>query len=198
MALPVIADVIRAVPNGLLQNGRQWAYVLHYRKTGAITYAAAIALLDPLLYGVFNAAIGAGFPLKNTMVLASSLQSIKYTPLDGSTATTVTPHVLAGVQAGDALPANVSLVVTHRTALRGRSYRGRTYLAAFGEGVNDATGVPSAATATGINVQFTGHLAALVGTGLTMVVASYLHSTAENVIACTVNSVWDTQRRRLQ
>jgi len=34
---------------------------------------------------------------------------------------------------GEALPNNVSLVVTHYTGIRGRAFRGRTYLGGFGE-----------------------------------------------------------------
>ena len=49
MALPVITDTIRVACQGLAANQHKWENVLHFRKTGAITFAAAIAILDPLL-----------------------------------------------------------------------------------------------------------------------------------------------------
>lgn len=56
---------------------------------------------------------------------------------------------VAGTAVGDAMPASVSMVITHRTAGSGKSFRGRTYLSGWGETANAATGtaVPAASTA---------------------------------------------------
>lgn len=59
-----------------------------------------------------------------------SLTAVKVTDLTASDAPTITVTAglpLVGALTGDSVPNNVSLVVTKRTAKRGRSYRGRIY-----------------------------------------------------------------------
>lgn len=64
---------------------------------------------------------------------------------------TSTGTPLAGGGTGDPLPLSVASVVTLRTALAGRSFRGRTYLTGFTEAANDATGrIVSTAAAAGV------------------------------------------------
>jgi len=57
-----------------------------------------------------------------------------------------------GTLAGDILSLQTSLCITLRTALAGKSFRGRTYITGFGEGANTSVGtcdaVAAAAAAT--------------------------------------------------
>lgn len=198
MPLPVIADVIRTSVEGLEANGHEWANVLHFRKTPILSYSGAIAILDPLLLSHYTVNNGAGLSWKTQAPSVSSLQRFRYTPLDGITASTVNTHISVGSAGIDSLPANVALVVTLRTANRGRSYRGRTYQTPFNENANDAGGTPSAPTVAGTATQWTNFLTSLAGSGLSLVVASYFHALATDVTTCTVDSRWDSQRRRLR
>jgi hypothetical protein len=197
MPLPVIADVIRVSVEGHCANQHQWANVIHYRKSGAITFAAAIAILDPILLNLYTVNSGAGQAWRGMAPPAAGLERMEYTPLDGTTATTVIQHVSAGGSAFQELPASVCLVTTLRTARRGRSYRGRVYWGPSTEDYNVAPGVPQSTLVVANTVQWTAHITALGGSGVSLVVASYLHSTAENVTTVSTDSRWDTQRRRL-
>lgn len=199
MPLPVIANTIRCSAEGLMPNGHVWANVFHLRKTNILTYAAAIAAADPVIAAFWtNHTVGSpgwGYYAATT----ASVQQIRYLPLDGTSAETLVAHVQAGAAAADPLPENVALVVTLRTVLRGRSYRGRMYLGCITEGNNSGTGQPNAGMLTDLTAQFSSaFITNLVGTGVSLVVASYLHSTAQDVSAININNVWDTQRRRLR
>jgi hypothetical protein len=197
MPLPVIADTMRVAVRGTAPNGHAWANILHFRKSGAITFTAAIAILDPLLLSHYSTASGAGSPWRNWAHTTSSLTQFEYTPLDGTSATSVITHVVAGLSGGDPLPASVALVATLRTATRGRSYRGRVYNGPLTEDFN-LLGKPTAALVAALQVQWDRFVnTALPGTGVSLVVASYLANVATNVVSVSVDGRWDTQRRRL-
>jgi hypothetical protein len=197
MPLPNIANtirtsvVIRAANNHITRN------VLHFRKDGALSFPAAIAILDPLLLNQYTVANGAGIPWKTIGPAAASIVQFEYTPLDGVSATSVITHASAGTDANTAMPASVALVVTLRTATRGRSFRGRVYTGPYCQDAN-VGGVPTAATVTGIATQWNRFATiTLPGSGVALVVASYHLALATDVTACTADSRWDTQRRRL-
>jgi len=197
MALPTIADTIRTAVRGVAPNGHAWANIMHFRKTGALSYAGAIAILDPKLLAQYSTNSGAGLAWKGAAPTTSALTQFEYTPLDGSTATTVVTHAVPGISGGDALPPSVALVVTLRTGTRGRSYRGRVYTGPYDESYSTA-GKPTSALVTSIATQWERFVTVdLVGSGVSLVVASYLHGTAEDVLHATVDGRWDTQRRRL-
>lgn len=197
MPLPVIANTLRVAIEGHLSNGHSWANVLHFRKTGVLTYAGAIAILDPILDAHLATSAGAGASWASLADNLSSVEQIRYTPLDGTTATVVESHVIPGAESAHALPANVALVITLRTGVRGRSFRGRVYQAPFVEAYNDDDGGPSSVLVAAVQAQWEELLAALVGSGLTLVVASYELVVATDVASVTVDGRWDTQRRRL-
>jgi len=197
VALPVIADTMRVAVRGLASNGHHWANVLHYRKTGALSFTGAIAILDPILVDHLSTNNGGGSGWNALAHTSASVQDIVYTPLDGSSASTIITHAIAGISGGDPLPASVALVVSLRTALRGKSYRGRVYTGPNIESNNTASGTPGASHVSTLALQWTAHLAALAGTGVSLVVASYLHGTAQDVTSVNVDARWDTVRRRL-
>jgi hypothetical protein len=132
---------------------------------------------------------------------------------------------VAGSDPGESLPPQVCVVVTTRTALVGRSNRGRVYIGGFSETQNIA-GAVAAAGANTAAVNFVNDIgAALRGSGLDLgvvsrpserytVVKTTFHAdgtstaeTLENVQARTGivhpvtvsearNNTWETQRRR--
>jgi hypothetical protein len=112
---------------------------------------------------------------------------------------------VAGTMAGDMLPPQTALCVTLRTALAGRSFRGRVYLPGWAEGANAATGVASAAASTAAAAFMVGVGTALATSGLDGGVVSRPAPLAVPPRAGFVTSVsayvvrdlvWDTQRRR--
>lgn len=114
------------------------------------------------------------------------------------------PFVQAGTVSSPALPNNAALVISHRTAKRGRSYRGRSYF----------TGIPTNKQLTPVSVTST-YASALVSAFITLmdaigavgfpqIVASKQHNGAVTSPAATnlvtaniVDTNFDSQRRRL-
>lgn len=208
MALPIIANVHRNSVEGHMENGQPWAMVIHTRYTGAGTPTVANrqAMVNALEAIWATDLSGAGSALKNLLTNGWILNQIRSTPLDGATASIVSPYNLAGLNATDPLPGGACTVVTLRTTLRGRRNRGRLYFGGFGEDSNTAAGIP-AANAVGNPVnQVEATRVALLALAPTweLVVASYGVYTVPPAVAAyatTVSSVsgvtqWDSQRRR--
>jgi hypothetical protein len=170
--------------------------VVHFRKSGALSFTGAIAIADPLIFALYNSALGGGVAMKQNLHPQWNLLEFRYTPLDGTSATSVFPHPLQGTSADDSLPPSTSLVITEYTALRGRAHRGRIFFPALGESNNDVNGAVVAAQVTSMQTQFSAWLASFSGSGVTPVVASYKNSTAENIVSLLVRSIWHSQRRR--
>lgn len=83
-----------------------------------------------------------------------------------------TGAIAAGTGTGDPLPANVASCVTLRTAMTGKSKRGRVYIGGFTEAQNDAAG-NTATTAANAAVSFVQAVsAALLAQGLTFAILS--------------------------
>lgn len=74
--------------------------------------------------------------------------------------------------AGDILPAQNALCITLRTALSGKSYRGRIYLGGMTENENSVGGVVGSATEISATGFLTGISSAMTASGLTLAVAS--------------------------
>lgn len=198
MPLPVITDVMRTAIEGNTAIGSHWANVLHFRKSGVLTYAGMIALVEPELKKLYgpSAAYAGGQRWEDPAASSWTVQQFRHTPLDGTSASTVTTSVATGQSGGDALPSGVAVVFTLRTALRGRSYRGRVYWGGYSESTNPVGAQPTSSTISGQVTNWNGMIAALSGSGVSLVVASYLHSTAENVVNVTSQARWESQRRR--
>jgi len=208
MPLPIIADTFRVAIEGSASNGHAWANVLHYRKTGALTYAGAIAILDPILVDHLSTNNGGGTGWNGMAKTTATVNQIRYTPLDGVSASTIITHAIPGVNGAEALPASMAAVVSLRTGLRGPGFRGRVYQGPHVESANDANGSLNATIISAIALQWTAHLAALVGTGVSLVVVHAYHVVnhvvvpmvtpeAHDVTSVSVDPRWDTQRRRL-
>lgn len=132
----------------------------------------------------------------------TQLDSISVYDLGSSTAAGIVTSGLPtwGDGGSDALPPEVALVVSHRTATRGRSGRGRSYLAGFTEQTN-VGGAPSSVLTGAIELAWALELLHIdyAGTdGLDQVVITQAQSPnlARPVVAVQVDDHWDTQRRR--
>lgn len=96
------------------------------------------------------------------------------------------------------LPLQTSLVATFRTALAGRSYRGRYYQCGFAEQANVLPGVADSTTVTDLETFLTNISSPTVQTNLwALGVMSPTLGETNAVTAIEVrDTVWDTQRRR--
>lgn len=104
--------------------------VLHFEPAGGID-VTEMAALGAHIVNWFNTS------LKNYLCTSISLINVKLTDLSTETAPVVnyaTGLPIAGSLASPTLPNNIALVLTKRTALRGRSYRGRIYVPGLSEG----------------------------------------------------------------
>lgn len=196
MPLPVIADTIRVEVSGLCQNGRPWANVFHVAKQPATSYATAIAALDPLVNNLYQTALGGGTSWKAAAPAAATLAQIRYTPLDGSSASTIIVHPTNGSAAGDAMPPDVCLVISLRTGLRGPRRRGRVYWGPQVEASNDGAGRATSSVYTGFATQWATFMTNLIAANMNLMVTSYVGGGNANVTSVVVDPRWDHQHRR--
>lgn len=212
MPLPLIADTARAVAEWTLPNGRQGANIWHIRKTSALTWSVAADTFASAMTTWINvAAPGATTALKTHLSNGCRFERLRFTVLDGVTASFTRTIGISGVDASAPLPVNVALVITLRTALRGRRNRGRIYIAGFAEDQNAAGGVPVAGIPNNFALATRNLISSLGGSGVSVVVASYGVSMptvkrptkltwtpyATDVTTADCDTRWDTQRRRL-
>lgn len=109
-----------------------------------------------------------------------------------------------GTDASTSIPLSNAIVISHRTAKRGRSYRGRTYLSGWPRASLNTPNTITGAWATGVAGHFASLKTLLDGHGLDHVVASKRHNGAvtspaevNEVISYVVDTLVDSQRRRL-
>lgn len=102
-----------------------------------------------------------------------------------------------GTGTGDLLPLNVSLCITLRTALAGRSFRGRTYLWGYTEAANASNGTATPGV-PGVGVTFVQAIqSALSNNGMALGVLSRTRSVVNAVtLVQSRDANWETQRRR--
>lgn len=198
MALPVIANVIRCAVRGKCPSGAPWVNVHHVQKAAGANYPASILEWDTELAKLYSD-VGYGGVNKGWAHFANPLAStidFTFTPLDGVAASTTLAHAIVGTSAGEPLPSDTAIVMTHRTTKRGRRYRGRTYFAGIGEA--DSNGQFLAASRDVLMATAELYRAAVVATtNLDFpVVASYAYETAEPISQYTMNLVFDRQKRR--
>lgn len=109
-----------------------------------------------------------------------------------------------GALTEEAVPNNAAFCITHRTALRGRSYRGRTYVGGLGNSqVDGNVVVPFAVTNTVL--AFNATRETLAADNVTFMIVSRYHNGAPRVgglrtpvsLSLAIDNVVDSQRRRL-
>ena len=102
-----------------------------------------------------------------------------------------------GTGAGDLLVRAASIVVTMRTALAGRSFRGRSYVPGFNEAQNGVDGTIAPAASAAAAAWIGAIRTAATARGHTLSVGSPKLGTSQPVTAQLVrDNVWDVQRRR--
>jgi len=104
----------------------------------------------------------------------------------------------AGTSAGEALPATNAVTVTLRTALAGRSYRGRVYLPGWTESDNSLNAlITTQAQAAATNFVNKIRTLSLSANAMTLGVTSRTLGATNPVVTELVrDNVWDVQRRR--
>ena len=129
--------------------------------------------------------------------------SIDVLALDGTSATTSwvpTGWTLAGGNVGASVPASVALIGTLRTALGGRSRRGRIYIAGIPASAIDSTATQWNSSAMSDFQDITDALLTNLGpgpNGSELVVASYALASAASVVSTVARQYLGTQRRRV-
>ena len=193
MPLPTIPDVIRVAVEGRCSNGQPWANVFHVEKEAANAYDVAISQLHAFVATLYGAA-GLRTQVSNNV----SFDQVRYTPLDGISASTITTLGTVGAATDETLPPSSSIVVSHRTANRGPRYRGRTYLPQWTRGFLADDGSTSPATVATVSGYWQTFNTSVSGAAflVAFVVASYKFSTVEPVLTSLANTEFDTQRRR--
>lgn len=118
---------------------------------------------------------------------------------------------VVGTGAGDPLPRQIALCVTLRTAMAGKSYRGRVYIPGFTEAQNDSGGAAVAGAVTAAVAFVTAIQTSLASSGYTLGVGSRERVavpthvppiTAKAAFFTPLTAIlsrdntWETQRRR--
>lgn len=178
------------------KGGVDWAInVYGVGNTGAVAITQALAnTLDSAIKGFFtssgwNAHVQNSVSLK--FIAIRDLNAANQFEYQGSGAS------VAGTAAGDPLPYQTALCVTLRTALAGKSYRGRSFLFGGIEADNDTNGQHTAAAGTAAVAFVNGIGSALSSSGLTLAVLSrklLQHHDVTTVLTRDLN--WTVQRRR--
>lgn len=179
--------------------GQNWQFCITVQKDSGTVDATALT-------DVANAGSAAWTTyFKPLMATDSNLQRIVATDLttDGG-AQNILGINNNGTAATGSLPLNVALVGSHRTARRGRSYRGRSYWGGIPTGSQNSPTDASAAYATNLANAFTALNIALDVAGFKQVVASKQHNgvttspaDVHEVIANLVDTHYDESGRRL-
>lgn len=182
-------------------NGQTVENVLHFTRDDLWTIADMETLASQLV-AWWSSDIR---PLVHTL---TSLTQLRLTDLQ----TAISPVVfyntglpLVGTGASPSVPNNVSTVLTKRTFLRGRSFRGRIYTYGMMESQMDGDAINGAVTTAYINA-YTNILALTVGAvPVVMTVVSRQQNgvpltagVATQVVTITSDGVVDSQRRRLR
>lgn len=105
----------------------------------------------------------------------------------------------SGSNASNALPPQLAAVISHKTAFRGSSYRGRTYMGGFTEDSNEGDGTIAAATRTALAALpgvVQGGLDAMSIAGFELAVLSRKLLVATPIVSSSVDDEWDRQTRR--
>lgn len=174
--LPTIAGVVRAAVSGLTSSNQKWVNVHHleYALGASNPGQTEIAAVDLLLARLYTGTVFAGGTAWMTFVAANwSIQQIDYTVLDGSSMGFTFAHSAVGAGGSTTLPPECSPVLTLLTGRRGRRYRGRIFMPAPSSTQITATGLLVQATATSIQTQYAGMIAAMAAVQWRPVVASY-------------------------
>ena len=141
-----------------------------------------------------GAGVAALFPVSTTL---TNVTTVQVTDADGKqTFRRDSGLALSGSNASGALPGDVAMVTSLRTALSNRSGRGRFYLPGPGQDQVDPTdGRVDAGAVTALLAGLTTAWTTYVGTA-TPVIYSRTFRTTTPVVSFDIGNLFDTQRRR--
>jgi len=123
-------------------------------------------------------------------------------PIPPSTEVYANVQAQAGAVATDLLPRQTAGLLSKRTGIAGRKYRGRAYIPFPAEGHNEADGTPADAYLVALlALSDVLEVPMVVGTApndttLQPIIWHRLSSTFDNITSVTTNDKWATQRRR--
>lgn len=145
--------------------------------------------------------------VKPLMHATCQLTSIVSTDLTTASSPSVTLSVnppISGTAGGNTSPNNVTLATSFRTSLRGRSYRGRSYIVGIPTSVIQSAVMVAGSYATNIILSFLALRAALVAGAWTHVVVSRVQNKVALAVGVTtpitsylIDTFLDSMRRRL-
>jgi len=182
--LPTIADVFQVVWNWEHPTAGFAKNVMHFRNAGANSAGDLASKIEAnIASGQFN-----------SVAEDAQVDVLTIRELDGSSAAfDFTVDIGGGAAGDDPVPATCCLV-SLKTALAGKSFRGRTYLPFTAE-VSQADGMVTSDVA-GMNVAWDTWRLAMTADEWPLVVASYTLESSEDVVALLVETPLATQRRR--
>lgn len=206
----IIPNCVQIKLNWNLTNGKIGHNVLYGRAAGvpAPTVAQAQAIFSALSTGAAWTA-WASILATTTSFASVSLRSVHAA---GAPEFLSTGAAVPGTDAGIALPNEMAICVTLRTALAGTGHRGRFYVPGESVVANTASNVISAGAVGALNGWVTGFTSIFAGQGYTWVLGlparqAYVGASgtqhparaagSEPITQATVrNNTWDSQRRR--
>jgi hypothetical protein len=181
-----------------MPSGQRWVNVHHVRKVAVGAWAPAdVTAVQAIMVRLYKgAAMGGGQDYMANCNNTLTLDDVTYTPLDGTSPSTVVTVALAGASAAVSCPSEVAFVLTLRTGYRGRANRGRVYLPAPITTAIVAPGVLLATSVTSTVAQAVGMQALLVAAGYEHVVASYKYANQHFITGYSMDNKADVQRGR--
>lgn len=182
------------------QDSQRVENVYHVHKSSGAWDATTLTAMCAVFKGWFDASLKAQVSSGVSLVLiVATDQTSKTAPRVEYT----TGLPIAGTNAGTVLPNNATCAISWRTALRGRSYRGRTYHIGLTQTQVTANTV-GAGTLTALSTAYAALMTAVNTSGYQLVVASrfqdhlpLLFGVATPITAITIDGSVDSQRRRL-
>lgn len=204
MALPVITGSYRTISDFTnVLGGKPFSLVLDFQQAGAGPYSAAsVAEAVENAWRALYAATVGGTTLAAKISTAVTLNKITSYDLGTTDAPAVAANfspAIAGTSVGIALPPDVAFTITKRTPFRGRSGRGRAYMAGF---VTTAVAAGGLAGLSGMAAAWNANFLRIsddLAVEYDMVVISQAvlaTGIARRVVNFTTDTNWDTQRRR--
>lgn len=190
----VIPNAMLAVASGTVY-GQPWVNVIGLHNEIGTTLTQAIAdQLGADVRGIYS-------ELQPLLVNDWQLNEIVIQDLRTATAPSFEASItaLVGTNISDGMPPHIAACATHRTEFRGRSFRGRTYLAGFGEDSSTTNGQILTLTRTEIADAFDlfrTNLQQGSTIGIFHAVVSRTLETTTEVIETTCDAEWDRQTRR--
>lgn len=198
--------VWRVVCSGTLYAVEKWANVFHINPAGTFNHAEVLDAFESV-YSQDASGGGSGWlkPCKG-IAIAGETPGVHMDKL--SLQRVIDPGIPeerlvshdGGQNTAGGLPLQMSLVVSWRTALAGRSFRGRTYLPPWHENKNDDAGNtlphPDLATVQAVRVNAEKLLADLLAADAVLVVYSSKLAQANTITGGYIDHSWDVQRRR--